>query len=338
MTSNQTPIDSPRPARAYSRRGVLAALGGLAGCGLINRASARTQSDYNTLSITSTGENKVCAYFFTVSGDLQATGDSVGDTAGAYDGFGRVGPERGTDTYKFRGSIIGFEIAGPAVVQVNGTTVDPRTDLPAFLNSLTVYDIEEAMDDGASDHVIQFSNPAGLTVYEIAMNGVIRATDNSADDLGGAEATHVSSHIGPTAGTDTYEISGTLTHFALVGQCDVLVDGNIVTAGETARHPAFDGRRWTLALVNNGTTTEPYRVAVTGDYTVKQTEFNEGFSTQSSGTSIATGELTPGDTDEVWFTGRIEGLSVDADIDVYLDGEPVSPGDYPAANHGQVID
>ena len=140
---------------------------------------------------------------------------------------------------------------------------------------MTMYDIESAMGSTDGWHTIQFTNPNGITAYEIEVAGTIRSTSDTRVDLP-SPSSYVTGHIGPTSGTDTYELTGNLRHFELVGACDVYVDGSTVTAGQADTIPADDGRRWTLVLTSTTDAPLSYRVIVTGDATVEDTEFNEG--------------------------------------------------------------
>ena len=136
----------------------------------------------------------------------------------------------GTDTYEFTGAITGFQLAGPAVVRVNDTVVDEQRELPAYRGAMTEADIEAAMEPSQTWHTIQFTNPRSITAYELEVAGTIHPTADTQIDLPAPDA-DVTSHLGPTSGTDTYEFTGTLRHFERVGSCDVSVDGTQVGPG-----------------------------------------------------------------------------------------------------------
>lgn len=79
----------------------------------------------NTLEIESTGGG-IAAYDLAVDGDLEP---AAGVEETIEDGFrvtGRVGPQRGSDTYRFTGPVFVFDLAGPAAVRLNGRRVEPR--------------------------------------------------------------------------------------------------------------------------------------------------------------------------------------------------------------------
>ncbi len=76
----------------------------------------------HTIRIESNGGG-VANYEFTVTGTVRQkdSGDNVsGNTAS-----GHVGPDRGTDTFVYTGSITGFSLDGPATVYVDGEEIDP---------------------------------------------------------------------------------------------------------------------------------------------------------------------------------------------------------------------
>ena len=324
-----------------SRRDVLRGGAGLAGLLALPATTRRVSAteSYQTLEIIDDPHSdKVSVYFFSVSGDLQATGNSAGDSVGAYDGWGRVGPTSGTDTFKFRGEVTAFQIAGPATVKLNGAEVDPWWDFPHYVHEWTPADINGAKRPDSETgwyHTIQFTNPEGITGYEMECGGLIQSTEDSAKDMGyhaGYSASSVMSHIGPDAGTDTYRFHGNMTHFELVGKCDVYVDGNKVTPGESEPMAVEDGRQWTLVFLNTVDEPRAWKAIVRGDVTGSRLESGDTLAPQSDGTTVVSGELgNLNDHDQIDFTGALEAISFDADVACYVDGEPVSEEDYPAA-------
>ena len=290
-----------------------------------------------TISI-STNADKVTRYAFTTSGSVSPHGTF--DTEDTIDGgaaSGTIGPKSGSDAYAFTGEITGFACAGPARIELNGSEVT-ESELPPLANQgITTDDLHAVMDPNDPQHTIQFTNPTELTVYEFGVEHRIWPTDDSKHDLP-VPAEVVSSHVGPTSGTDTYHFEGYFEWFTMFGECDVIVDGTLVSPGtaspETATPPEDCGCE--LVLANTAEHAALYRARVSGDVWLTDAEGGDEMTVQPDGTTVVTGTLpSQGDEDLIWFTGRLLGLTAPPQIRAVLKGEPIIPGDYPPVEVGE---
>ena len=79
----------------------------------------------NELVIESMGGG-VAAYEFAVTGDLQPGDDASTERIEGRSVRGRVGPDRGRDSFTFTGDLSRFRLVGPAIVSLNGSRVTSR--------------------------------------------------------------------------------------------------------------------------------------------------------------------------------------------------------------------
>ena len=213
-----------KPRRRFLRRSLAAGFAAASGQSVRSMsgesvAAAAEQS--NTLEIRSEGGG-FAAYEFTVSGDLEQedSGDRVSGTRGA----GNVGPERGTDTFRYSGSITGLVLAGPATLSRNGTRVD-ASSFPHPAGSLTSGDFAAG---AGTDRLRIESDGGGVAAYEFAASGSVRQLD-SGDTVSGNWAV---GHVGPDRGVDEFAVDGSITAFALAGPATVSLNGSEVTPSD----------------------------------------------------------------------------------------------------------
>jgi hypothetical protein len=205
--------------RRFLKRGTLA----LGGTSIVGHSASADRTLSNTLRIESEGGG-FAAYEFTVSGDLEQ-GDS-GDRVSGNRGAGNVGPERGTDTFRYSGSITGLVLAGPATLSRNGTRVD-SSSFPNPSGSLRSDDFDAV---AGTDRLRIESEGGGVAAYEFAAGGSVRQLD-SGDSVRGNRAV---GHVGPDRGVDEFAVDGNVTAFALAGPATVYLDGSEVTTSESS--------------------------------------------------------------------------------------------------------
>jgi len=161
----------------------------------------------------------IAAYEFTVTGSLGQVDDD--DRVEANRAVGHVGPERGTDTFRYSGDLSGVVLAGPASLYLN----DVRTRTAGFPHpegSLTSADFEP--DSGTNLLRIE-SDGGGMAAYEFAVGGAVDQRDDD-DHVSGNRAW---GHLGPERGVDEFEFAGAVTRFDLAGPASVSLNGSSVT-------------------------------------------------------------------------------------------------------------
>lgn len=207
-------MDSQNPRRWFLKRGT-AAVGATS---LVGQPVSSHHAGSKTLRVESDGGG-FAAYEFTVSGDLRQV-DS-GDRVSGPHASGNVGPERGTDTFRYSGDITGLVLAGPATLFRDGTQVE-ASSFPRPAGSLTSGDFDAG---SVTDRLRVESDGGGVAVYEFTVSGSVRQLD-SGDTVGGNRAV---GHVGPDRGADEFAIEGEITAFALAGPATVSLNGNEVT-------------------------------------------------------------------------------------------------------------
>ncbi|WP_115865483.1 hypothetical protein [Halorussus litoreus] len=176
----------------------------------------------NELRIESDGGG-MAAYEFTVTGDLEQVDDD--DEVDGSRAWGHVGPERGTDTFRYSGDLDGIVLAGPATAFRN----DSRIQLGGFPHpegSLTSANFDATSGSDSDANVLRIeSDGGGVAAYEFAVTGDVSQRDDD-DQVGGNWAW---GHVGPDRGTDEFEFTGEIGRFALAGPASVFLNGSAVT-------------------------------------------------------------------------------------------------------------
>jgi len=208
--------------RAFLRRSVAAA-GAAAGIAAPARTTAATDQS-RRLRIESEGGG-VAAYEFTVSGSVRQ--EDGGDQISGDRTYGHVGPERGVDSFAYTGELTGFSLAGPARVLRDGYRIRPSV-YPAPEGLPAARDFPS---HGGTSRLEIESEGGGFAAYEFEASGSVRQL-GSGDRVAGDRAY---GHVGPERGTDTFEVAGTLTRFAIAGPASVSLDGAAVIAGDGPR-------------------------------------------------------------------------------------------------------
>lgn len=177
---------------------------------------ATRQSD--RLRIESDGGG-IAAYEFTVTGSLGQVDDD--DRVEGNRAVGHVGPERGTDTFRYSGDLSGVVLAGPASLYLDG--VRTRTaGFPQPEGTLTSADFDP--DSGTNLLRIE-SDSGGMAAYEFTVGGELDQRDDD-DHVSGNRAW---GHLGPERGVDEFEFTGGVTRFDLAGPASVRLNGSAVT-------------------------------------------------------------------------------------------------------------
>lgn len=224
---------SKRTETTGSRRQILKQTGAVAfGTALLGSARGSAQS-VRTYEFESTGEDKVATYRFRAPGGI--TPDRGDGSVDLPYGYGHVGPKTGHDEFVCEHDLVGVDIAGPANVYLDGSRL-VESSLPRLDGTITADEINAAVErtraasSKTGPNTITFTNPNRITAYEmVSQPNSIRPTDNSHADVGNRPSVgEVQSHIGPASGTDTYVLETGLYWFNVVGDCDVLVNGEPV--------------------------------------------------------------------------------------------------------------
>lgn len=225
--------ESSQTRTTGSRRRILKQTGAIAlGSTLLGSARGNAQS-IRTFEFESTGEDKVATYRFRAPGNITLErGDGNVDRPYAY---GHVGPETGHDEYICENDPVGIDIAGPANVYLDGSRL-VESALPRLDGTITADDINAAVQrtraasTKTGPNTITLTNPKRITAYEmVSRPNSIHPTDDTRTDVGNRPRVgEVQSHIGPDSGTDTYVLETDLYWFTVVGDCDVLVNGESV--------------------------------------------------------------------------------------------------------------
>lgn len=161
------------------------------------------------LKVESTGGGQA-EYSVTVDGNLQA-GDLAesGERPSGNTVTGHVGPETGTDTFRFVGFVTDFTLDGPANVYVDGQQVDPGAV--------------------AKPHVLTVRGDDGKAEYDVAVSGGLAKTVEhgaTVDDHDAVAGSSASGHV--WGGRDSYRFGGSITDLRIDGRATVLVDGEQV--------------------------------------------------------------------------------------------------------------
>lgn len=212
-----------RTRRGFLGAGVALGVGGGLGTWSRTGAGARASLD-DQLRFESEGGG-FGAYEFTVSGDLRQVDDD--DHVDGNRAWGHVGPERGTDTYRYSGELTGILLAGPARVYRNGI----RTQLGGFPHpsgSLTAADFRA---EPGTNVLRVDSDGGGVAAYEFAVTGSLAQRDTGDRIV----ANRAWGHVGPKRGTDTFAFTGEIAEFALAGPASVSLNGSPVTPDSGGR-------------------------------------------------------------------------------------------------------
>lgn len=180
-------------------------------------ASPRDGDEERTLRVTKEGAAEgIGAFVVSVSGDVDP-GDDAEAVASGSTVLDFVGPETGTDRFRFTGDVSTFVLKGEASVFLDGNEVDPSelgsgstAGASGLPNTLTV------TKSGA---------PTGRCVYGVRVSGSVERTDRSQAVIQGSTALD---WVGPVSGTDTLRFSGEITDFLVKGPGVVEVDGDRV--------------------------------------------------------------------------------------------------------------
>lgn len=110
------------PATAYRNGSQLNVSGIAHPSGAVSGSDFPSAQGTNTIRIESDGGG-IATYELVVTDSLRQV-DSGDQVRGAR-GYGHVGPKRGTDEFRYTGSVSAFRLAGPATVYHNGSKVRP---------------------------------------------------------------------------------------------------------------------------------------------------------------------------------------------------------------------
>lgn len=268
-----------------------------------------------TLSIESDGGG-FAAYEFTVSGDLQQ--EDSGDRVGGSRAAGNVGPERGTDTFRYSGDITGLVLAGPATLSRDGERVEPSS-FPRPTESLASDDFDA---ESGTDRLRVESDGGGVAVYEFTASGPVRQRDGG-DHADGSRAV---GHVGPDRGADEFAVEGEMTTFALAGPATVSLNGNEVTPSRPSPTVSRGSPEREITVVPD--TTVLFETAVSdypGDY-VSAEWYVDG--DRRVGPDLFYGHL--GSSSRATFTHRFESPGTHRIRSaVYREGESSREGDDP---------
>jgi hypothetical protein len=178
--------------------------------------SGNGRPEFKRLEVTKEGEPTGEAVFeVTVSGEIRPTDSLERDGRDSISGNSAtmvVGPRGGSDAIEFSGDIVDESLDGPAKVFEDGER--RRID-------------GEAPEEFERLEVTKAGAPRGEAVFEVTVDGEIRATDSlerdGRDSISGNSATMV---VGPRGGTDAIEFSGDIVDSSLDGPARVLRNGS----------------------------------------------------------------------------------------------------------------
>lgn len=200
--------------RAFLKAGLATSVATLA----VGSATATTLQ--NTLRVEADGGG-VAGYEFTVAGDVEQADD--GDRIDGVRASGHVGPTRGVDEFRFSENVLGLTVAGPATAYENGERIDPHRRRPPS-GAVT----ERHLRSDAETKVLRIEAGGGAPgVYDFEVDGSVSQRD-SGDTVDDGRAV---GHVGPAGGTDTFEYTGRMVDFDLVGPATVALDGQPVGPG-----------------------------------------------------------------------------------------------------------
>jgi hypothetical protein len=262
----------------------------------------------STLAITkdeSDIDDGTANYQVAVGTEIESISAEAGEVVDGNHAEGRIGPTRGTDAFRFAGSIVDFSLDGDAAVFLNDERVDPAV----LANTIDI-----------------LSNAGDRAFYEIAVSGkLIAGTD--ADLSGGTHPDSIdedrASGSVAEGGSDTYHYSGDLLKLSVEQPTVTHVNGDSVRDLPN-----------TLTIESTAEDRASYEVAVAG-------RIGAGFDADLTGATHpdsisggdddfiaergteASGSVAGGGTDTYLFSKAITDLSVDGPADVYLNGEPV---------------
>jgi hypothetical protein len=271
------------------------------------RVRVRDASDpgTRTLRITKDGApDGWVHYAIDVDGTVEPTDDVEGDER--VDGgrlTGTVGPERGTDTYEFRGRLTDLNVEGDATVLLDGREIDPESvgeRVAGLPNTLRIQK-GDALD--------------GVAEYEVTVGSRLAGARDFEDTVSGRTA---SGRVGPESGTDTVYFAGPIESFGLNGDAEVYLNGERVDPA------ALGTERHALRVTKRGAAVGrvDFEVSASGDVSAG----GDFESTDEIDGQTARGRIGPeSGTDTVLFTGEITSFDLDGDATVYLDGRRVSP-------------
>lgn len=152
-------------------------------------------------------------FVLSVDGELEPGDDAESVVKGA-SAVDWVGPERGTDSFRYSGEIRTFVLKGAAEVYVNDERVDPASlgsssdaAVESYPNRLTV------TKENASD---------GFAVFAVEVSGAVARGRDSEAVIQGRTALDT---VGPATGTDRLQYAGRIERFLLKGSATVRVNG-----------------------------------------------------------------------------------------------------------------
>lgn len=213
-----------RPTQT-SRRAFIKTAGASIGLGALASQSASAHAQPNIFKVEATGGG-FGAYEFTVTGDVTQLGRNA-DMVEGNRVRGHLGPKRGTDKFRYTGSLDGVTVVGKAkaTARINGnwTTID-STQYPKPSNAYDVGDFTSQ----SGRNVIKIKGGGGApSVYEFTLgSGTLRQL-NSGDEIQTDDLRAIG-HVGRLRGTDTFEYWGELEAFQFVGPGTVFHNGSKV--------------------------------------------------------------------------------------------------------------
>ncbi|WP_079977603.1 S8 family peptidase [Halococcus sediminicola] len=260
--------------------------------------------EYPNNVLTIEGDGSVDEYTLATSGTLKYTGANGATIDFDSDRWGSTATGRvdggDTDSYKFSGALVAFDIDGDATAYLNGERIDP---------------------DDYLDNVLTIEGSGSVDEYTLASSGTLKSTGANGASIDSNDEQWGSTVRGQVGGggRDSYKFSGALVALDVSGDTTAYLNGERIDPDEY-----FDN---VVTIEGSGSVAE-YTLASSG--TLNSTGAN-GASIDSNDEqwgSTATGQVGGGGRDSYKFSGALVVLDVDGDATVYLNGERIDPDDY----------
>jgi hypothetical protein len=295
------------------RRPLLRALGGgILGTTLAAGTTRASQRELpNTLAITKDHEGidyGTASYQFAAGTELESISAEAGEVIDGNHAEGRVGPARGTDAYRFAGSVAEFSLDGDAAVFLNGDRIDPAV----LANTIDIQ-----------------STAADRAFYEIVVSGrIVPGTDADLDGASHPDSVDDNEAAGSVAGMggDTFHFSGELLELSVEQPSAAYVNGDLAQdLPNTLTIESTDEDRASYEVSVDGRIGAGFDADLTGATHPDSISGGTDRFVAERGTS-ASGSVAGGGTDSYWFSGEVTDLDVNGPAVVSINGEHTDAG------------
>ncbi|WP_237561142.1 hypothetical protein [Halococcus sediminicola] len=205
-----------------------------------------------------------------------------------------------TDSYKFSGALVVFDIDGDATAYLNGERIDP---------------------DDYLDNVLTIEGSGSVDEYTLASSGTLKSTGANGASIDPNDEQWGSTVTGQVGGggRDSYKFSGALVALDVSGDTTAYLNGERIDPDEY-----FDN----VLTIEGGGSVAEYTLASSGMLNSTGANGASIDSNDEQWGSTATGQVGRGGRDSYKFSGALVVLDLERGATAYLNGERIDPDDY----------